>query len=487
MVFSLNNFTGKVFRFVDICFPAEQIFVIFACAILLFSFSVNSFAQEDDEDDKAAAAIKIFGEAQDAHEKGDFSGALKLYEKALAIAPEFPEAEYQRGSAFVSLNKLDEAEKAFRRAIELRADWTLPMASLGSILVNSNRYTEAEKVLTKALELDENNFPAIVALTDLRMRTKAAPAVLKELLGKLQIVTSKANPTVSVLVSRAALERTLGDKAAAKTTLNRALAIEPKNKQALFERAEIFLLDGDFSGASETAKTLAELLPDAGDVKFLQARVFAADGKLAEASKILDSIVNPSPEVTSFKNSISANSAVNVAELEKQIATDPKNAAILGRLCNLLRTENPPKALEYCRRASEAEPTNINHAVGFGAALVQAKQFDNAVTVLRRLLQIAPDNFTARANLATALFQLKRYEEAKTEYQHLTEQQPNLAIAYYFLAIAHDNLSEYLDAMANYQQFLKLAEATSNKLEIEKVNLRLPSLQKQIKEKKGKK
>jgi hypothetical protein len=59
-----------------------------------------------------------------------------------------------------------------------------------------------------------------------------------------------------------------------------------------------------------------------------------------------------------------------------------------------------------------------------------------------------------------------------------------LAIAYYFLAIAHDNLGEYMDAMANYQQFLKLADATSNKLEIEKVNLRLPVLQKQIKEKK---
>jgi hypothetical protein len=34
--------------------------------------------------------------------------------------------------------------------------------------------------------------------------------------------------------------------------------------------------------------------------------------------------------------------------------------------------------------------------------------------------------------------------------------------------------------MANYQQFLKLADATSDKLEIEKVNLRLPSLQKQV-------
>jgi hypothetical protein len=56
-----------------------------------------------------------------------------------------------------------------------------------------------------------------------------------------------------------------------------------------------------------------------------------------------------------------------------------------------------------------------------------------------------------------------------------------LAIVHYFLGITHDQLNEYLDAMANYQQFLRLADAAQNKLEIEKVNLRLPILQKQIK------
>ena len=65
--------------------------------------------------------------------------------------------------------------------------------------------------------------------------------------------------------------------------------------------------------------------------------------------------------------------------------------------------------------------------------------------------------------------------------------QPTSAAAFYFLAIIHDQLNEYLDAMANYQQYLKLADPGSNKLEIEKVNLRLPGLQKQIKDGKGKK
>jgi Flp pilus assembly protein TadD len=129
----------------------------------------------------------------------------------------------------------------------------------------------------------------------------------------------------------------------------------------------------------------------------------------------------------------------------------------------------------------------VNHAIGFAAALIQAKQYDQAVRILRKLLDLAPDNWTVHANLATALFELKRFKEAKPEYVWLTSKQPKLPAAYLFLAITFDQLGEYMDAMANYQQFIKLADANESKLDIEKVNLRLPQLQRQIKEGKGKK
>lgn len=453
---------------------------------LLFSFSVVSVcrAQEDAETDDA---VEIFNQGQDAHEKGDFKTAIELYQKALKIVPEFPEAEYQLGTVFLALNQTDDAEKAFQRAIELRVDWSLPMASLGAILVQKNQFAEAEKILTKAVELDEMNSPAFVALTDLRLKTKATPAILKQLLTKLQFLTSKANPTASVWSARGAIERVLGDKASAKTSISRSLSIEPNNKPALAERIELALSENDFAGALENAKILNKIAPDNPDSKFLLARVFAENGNADEALKVLDSITNPSAEISALRDRINASSTVNAADLEKLLEKEPKNASVLGRLCSLLRTENPLKALDYCRRAYEVEPTNLNYVIGFGAALVQAKQYENAVTIFRKIIAVAPDNYTAHANLAIALFQLKRFAEAKTEYLWLAEKQPDLAVTYYFLGIIFDSLTEYLDAMANYQQFLRIADSEINKLEIEKVNLRLPALQKLIKDKKGKK
>lgn len=464
-------------------FKRRRFFLSGICAVIA-AFSLVSISPAQDETDDA---VKFFNQAQEAHEKGDLQTALNFYDAALKLLPEFPEAEYQRGNALLSLGKSNEAEKAFRRALELRADWTLPMTNLGALLVQKNNFSEAEKLLNEAIRENELNFAAYAALTELRLKTKASNEALKELLAKLQILTAKASATAAIWASRAALEKALGDKAAAKTSLNRALAINPNDKSALLERAAVALSESDQPTALAAAKTLEKIAPDSVAVKLLQARISASGGNIREAIRILNSIENPTVEATLLRGEILASGTINTADLEKQLENDPKNAAVLDRLCTILRTENPSKALDYCRRASEAEPNNVNHAVGFGAALVQAKQYENAVTILKQILQIAPDNFAARANLATALFQLKRFNEAKIEYVWLTEKQPNLAIAYYFLAIAHDTLEEYLDAGANYQLFLKYADPTQNKLEIEKVNLRLPSVLKLIRQKKGRK
>ena len=118
---------------------------------------------------------------------------------------------------------------------------------------------------------------------------------------------------------------------------------------------------------------------------------------------------------------------------------------------------------------------------------MQAKNFVAAAELLKKLAAAEPENATIRANLATALFQLRRYAEAKAEFRWLIDRQPELAAAYYFLGVAHDNLGEYLDAMANYQEFLRRAKIAEFKDEIDRINLRLPALDRQIKADKGKK
>ncbi len=458
-------------------------------AALFFVFSalpVALYAQETEQDD-TGRAIALFNQGQEAHEKGELKAALELYEKAINLIPEFPEAEYQRANALLGLGRQSEAERSFRRAVELREDWTLALAGLGSVLVAQGKYKEAEPILSKALGLEPQNFPAFTAIVELKLGSNAGADELSKLLETATAMTSKANPPASVWLARGALERSLGRPGDASASIAKSLQLEPGDRSALREAALAALAINDPTRASEFVSRLESRDAGSPNTILLRARVLIAQGKLDEARVSLSRIEATSPAAKELLGRLNIEMAADPAELEKRAAAEPASVALLSRLCELFRRSDPAKALEYCRQASEAEPANIDHAIGFGAALVQAKRYEESVVFFRKLASIAPTNSTIRANLATALFQLKRYPEAKAEYRWLVDNQPNLHAGYYFLAIAHDHLGEYADAMANYQEFLKRADPEKEKDEIERTNLRLPSLQRQIAAGKGSK
>ncbi|HEX2640881.1 MAG TPA: tetratricopeptide repeat protein, partial [Pyrinomonadaceae bacterium] len=140
-------------------FAAHSRVLLMLLAALLLAAGAGS-ADAQDETPTAETAVTLFNQGQDAHEKGDLQKAIELYQDALKILPEFPEAEYQRGNALVSLGQTIEAEKAFRKAVELREDWPLAVTALGTILTREGKYDEAEKLLGKAAGLDPANAAA---------------------------------------------------------------------------------------------------------------------------------------------------------------------------------------------------------------------------------------------------------------------------------------------------------------------------------------
>ncbi len=71
------------------------------------------------------------------------------------------------------------------------------------------------------------------------------------------------------------------------------------------------------------------------------------------------------------------------------------------------------------------------------------------------------------------------------EYKWIGRARPGLAIVQFFIGTAHDRLGEYDEALAAYEAFLAAADPTVNRLEMEKVNLRLPTLRNQIKRGEG--
>src|SRR6266550_9475668 len=207
-------------------------------------------AQTDDLTDGETDPVKLFERGQNAHAKGDLVHALALYEGALKLRPEFPEAEYQRGVALIALDRFPEAEKSFTHAIELRKDWVLPISALGSLLARAERDQEAETILRRAVKLGANDYATLDSLSAVRLR--AGDKV--EALALARAATQDDNASASAWAWRGAVERASGDLNAALSSLGHALQIAPTYVSALKERAELRVDAKDYGHAIEDLK-----------------------------------------------------------------------------------------------------------------------------------------------------------------------------------------------------------------------------------------
>ena len=458
------------------------------CILLLaLTFAARVAAQTDDVfGDDATDPVRLFERAQSAHARGEVEKALGLYEQALKVRPDFPEAQFQRANALVSLNRLDEAEAAYRAAITLKKNWSLPYSALGALLLRRQRDADAEPLLRQALTLDPHAGLALRLLSDIRLRAGDA----KEALEFAKRATALPEAPASAWIGLALAQKATGDKAGAKTTFDHVLADQPQNLAALIERADLLVDEKNFDAAIEDLTAAAKIKPGDKAIASRLADAYQKAGKPEQAAAVAKAagleVTNPTsngavagtPEEIEAANSDDPTIARKA--LEKLLEKNPRNATLLARLGASYRTDNPARSLEYYRQAAEVKPDAPEYALGYAAALVQARRFAEAAALLHQVLRVDPQNYAAHANLATALYELKRYADALPEYEWIVTTKPEVAVAHYFIATAHDFLGEYPEALASYEKFLAVADAKTNQLEIDKVKLRLPSLRRQI-------
>lgn len=94
-------------------------------------------------------AIHLLGMA--AHESGDHESALELIDKAISIAPEYPEMHNNRGLVLLAIGRADEAEASFERAIRIKPDFASAYNNLGALQQELGRLDDAASSFLKAI------------------------------------------------------------------------------------------------------------------------------------------------------------------------------------------------------------------------------------------------------------------------------------------------------------------------------------------------
>jgi predicted negative regulator of RcsB-dependent stress response len=104
--------------------------------------------------EKTASLYKKVSEAESANQPGR---AIEHVKEIVLLDPEDFIAWAKLGSLLMEKNTLDEAEKAFKRSLELRPDYNAALLNLGIITAFQNKYTEAIEIFKKVLATEPLN------------------------------------------------------------------------------------------------------------------------------------------------------------------------------------------------------------------------------------------------------------------------------------------------------------------------------------------
>jgi tetratricopeptide (TPR) repeat protein len=453
------------------------------------------------KDPQQQAAV-LFDLGQKAHEAGKLEEALQLYGEALQRDPELWQAEFQRGVAYFSLNRLPEARASITRvneqlaqfadSPERRAISARVQIALGEIALAEDKYAEAEKSFRRALEFNPQAGRAHTGLAEVFVES-----------GKFNEAISEAKAAIAAGDDRALTHSLLGEALTldknydeAMASLDEALKREPKNATALRYRAEVFIARNQLPRAVSDLQAALAIEKIAPTMQRL-AEVYHQTKQYPEAANLYQQVLASEPTNHQARAALAAvmiesgKLAEAIVELETLIKTQPDQAKLRAQLAELYLAAQPEKALEQYVAAAKLEPAQVRHRIGAGAALVKLRRFQDAANVLRQVLETPPPDeqaYFAHTNLAIALFELEDYLNAAREYLWILDHQKDqkrAAIALYFLGICFDKLGDYEQALKIYERFLESA-STDNQLEIDKVKLRLPPLKQQIKNGKSK-
>ncbi len=131
--------------------------------------------------------IKEFEKGADADHRGKTEEAIEHYQKALSYSPEFYPAHNNLGSAYLSQQNFEAAEKEFEAALKSNQNDAQAYFNLGNLLLLTQRYDEAERKIDEGLQHRPDSAFGYFLQGSLYSHTKRAELAEKSLLNALRL------------------------------------------------------------------------------------------------------------------------------------------------------------------------------------------------------------------------------------------------------------------------------------------------------------
>jgi tetratricopeptide (TPR) repeat protein len=428
-------------------------------------------------------AAAAFEEGQNAQQRGDLHLAVKHYTNAIIADPTLFQVYYQRGTALMGLGRDAEAERDFRKVIELQPDFTRAHRALGLLLLHRGETEESKREFARALELDPRLSGVRTYYASALIKGGDAAGAIEQL--RIAIAQGEASPEAFALLGLA--QERVGKPDDALADYNRAIAMDASNPIAREGRGRLFESRGDTQRAVEDYTVAYQAVPSR-EIALRLARLYGRTGQAQAAIQLYRGLLQEKPDDMSARVEMLRLMADNghleqaAREIESLIAGNHSDPRLLMLAGDVFFEARPEAAATYYKRALEADRSNNRARVQLGASLVRSQQYQSALPILSEAVAREPDNYPAHANLATAFFKLKQYPQAASEFLWILGHRPEVVASYYFLAISLDRMGDCEQALRAYEEFMRRASPSVYKNEIEEAGIRMGLLQKLAKD-----
>jgi tetratricopeptide (TPR) repeat protein len=106
------------------------------------------------------------------HDK-DAQGALDDFQEAVSTAPDYYEAHYEIALAYLTIGKPDDAEKSFRKSIDVSGDkYSEADVGLGKIMLDKGDIPAGEKLARRGIELNASSWQGYYELGRAQLNAK---------------------------------------------------------------------------------------------------------------------------------------------------------------------------------------------------------------------------------------------------------------------------------------------------------------------------
>jgi cytochrome c-type biogenesis protein CcmH/NrfG len=121
---------------------------------------------------RSAATEKLFNKAEQAFDKKDYSRAASLFQEILKLDSGDYQSWTELGTVYLSQENTVEAERAYKRAIEIQPGYLLALIDLGKLRLALRNYEGAIEILNRALTVKPDSADASFKMGEAYLQLK---------------------------------------------------------------------------------------------------------------------------------------------------------------------------------------------------------------------------------------------------------------------------------------------------------------------------